>query len=373
MPRYEVRNTANNELSYLTADPSFDLAALMPDGSYRVRAMSDETAEIVVNNGAPAISSLSPADGATNVAIAVNLVMTFNRAMARQGTVDLRVVGGSLIESFDLATEGTWSAGDTVWTGNPAADFTNDASLCVRWSGLEDTLSNAIANNTGDTLWNFTVEPAPAAAITATYLSTVIGDWTPNFGTLDAGWYAVLMTQRNSNAASSIDSITPPGQSAVLPIEQVKGTYNTGAVMSAIFFVELTAQRSGDWAMALTTDGFAVQNMISIYSLSAEPAIPLAGEKATRAALSTDRNLLVNTIAGNDVIVLSSILDAVEPTDSGSDIVTRDSSSLTNTSVRQQTFSGSAAGGTPETVFIHTVLNPAFQAHSHIAIALKAA
>jgi hypothetical protein len=110
---------------------------------------------------APTISTLSPTDGATGVAVDANLVMTFSEAMKRQGTVDLRVVGGSLIESFDLATEGTWStnvSGDDRWTGNPASDFTNGASLCVRWSGLEDTKGNALADNTGDTLWNFGVD-----------------------------------------------------------------------------------------------------------------------------------------------------------------------------------------------------------------------
>jgi hypothetical protein len=126
---------------------------------------------------APTISTLSPADGATAVSGTANLVMTFSEAMKTQGTVDLRVVGGALIESFDLATEGTWSSGDTVWTGNPASDFTAGASLCVRWSGLEDTKGNALANNTGDTLWNFGV----AGGVTNLYTNTQAFDnaaWT---------------------------------------------------------------------------------------------------------------------------------------------------------------------------------------------------
>jgi hypothetical protein len=116
---------------------------------------------------APTVS-LSPADGATGVVTTSNIVMTFSEAMKTQGTVDLRVVGGALIESFDLATEGTWSSGDTVWTGNPASDFTAGASLCVRWSGLEDTKGNALADNTGDTLWNFGVANSyPSVAATS--------------------------------------------------------------------------------------------------------------------------------------------------------------------------------------------------------------
>lgn len=373
MPRYEIRNTANDELSYLTADPSFDLATLLPNGTYRVRAMSEETASIVVSNSAPAISSVSPVDGATGVATTASLVITFNRAMARQGTVDLRNVGGALIESFDLATEGVWSSGDTVWTGDPAVDFVNDAALCVRWSGLQDTIGNTIANNTGDTAWNFTVEAAPAGAITATYVGSVVGDWTYNFGTLPAGWYAVMITQRSTEPnTTSLDTITPPGQSPVAPIETAKGVYTTGGVTSGIFFVELTEERTGDWTVQQTTTGFAVQFIAAIYSLSGEPAVPAANEKAVRITPDTT-GLSVNTVAGNSVLVLSSVLNSTEPTDDAGDVVTRDSSNVTNTSVRQQTFSGIAAGGTPEAVWTPTIPSMGFSGHATIAVALKAA
>jgi hypothetical protein len=113
-----------------------------------------------LDTNAPTISILSPADNATGVAANANLVMTFSEAMKRQGTLELRHVGGSLIQSFDLATGGAWSLGDTVWTGDPAAEFTQGATLCVRWSGLEDLKGNALAGNGGDTAWNFAVAGA---------------------------------------------------------------------------------------------------------------------------------------------------------------------------------------------------------------------
>jgi hypothetical protein len=113
-----------------------------------------------LDTGAPTISSLSPADNATGVAANETLVMTFSEAMKRQGTIELRHEGGGLIQSFDLATDGMWSLGDTVWTGDPAADFTDGAALCARWSDLEDLKGNALAGNGGDTAWNFSVEGA---------------------------------------------------------------------------------------------------------------------------------------------------------------------------------------------------------------------
>ena len=113
-----------------------------------------------LDTNAPTISILSPADNATGVAANENLVMTLSEPMKRQGTVELRHVGGALVQSFDLATGGAWSLGDTVWTGNPAADFPDGAALCVRWSGLEDLKGNALAGNGGDTAWNFAVAGA---------------------------------------------------------------------------------------------------------------------------------------------------------------------------------------------------------------------
>lgn len=118
---------------------------------------------VTLDTTAPTVSTLSPADNATDVAVDANLVMTFSEGMKRQGTVTLKNVGGATIETFDLSTDGTWSTTtetDDTWTGNPASDFTNSATLAVQWSGLEDTKGNALANNATDTTWNFTVVAA---------------------------------------------------------------------------------------------------------------------------------------------------------------------------------------------------------------------
>ena len=120
-----------------------------------------------IDTTAPTVSTLSPADGATNVAIADNLVMTFSEGMKRQGTVTLKNVGGATIETFDLSTDGTWSTvseTDDRITLNPASDFINSASLAVQWSGLEDTKGNALDDNATDTTWNFDVVAAAGVA-----------------------------------------------------------------------------------------------------------------------------------------------------------------------------------------------------------------
>lgn len=124
---------------------------------------SVSSGSVTLDTTDPTVSTLSPADGATDVAVNENIVMTFSEAMKQQGTVTLKNVGGATIETFDLSTDGTWSSGDTVWTGNPASDFTNSASLAVQWSGLEDTKGNALANNSIDTTWSFDVAAAASS------------------------------------------------------------------------------------------------------------------------------------------------------------------------------------------------------------------
>jgi hypothetical protein len=165
-------NTFSEDIVAGINSASLNLWMVTPGSNTVVTAAASAPGVVpfAIDTVAPAVSTLSPADGATDVLLTSNLVMTFSKAMKRQGTVDLRVVGGSSIQTFNLASAGTWSAGDTVWTGDPTSDFTALAALCVRWSGLEDTKANALADNTGDTQWNFTA--GSASGYSPTFVNT---------------------------------------------------------------------------------------------------------------------------------------------------------------------------------------------------------
>lgn len=152
------------------------------NGAYNVFVMNDPTQETAAAE-APTILSLSPTDGATDVTVDANLVMTFSKQMARQGTVTLKNVGGATIQTFDLSTDGTWSTTsvtDDTWTGNPTADFANEAALAVQWSGLQANDGGVLANNATDTAWNFDVVAAAPSGLTVTYLGhDVVSSGTP--------------------------------------------------------------------------------------------------------------------------------------------------------------------------------------------------
>jgi methionine-rich copper-binding protein CopC len=111
----------------------------------------------------PTVTSYSPADNATDVAAEATLSIVFSEKMntGATTTVTLKNVGGSTIETFDSATDGTWSTTtrlNDTWTVTPASDFASEATLAVQYSGFKDLAGNTITAVSDDTTWNWTVE-----------------------------------------------------------------------------------------------------------------------------------------------------------------------------------------------------------------------
>ncbi len=110
-------------------------------------------------------ASLSPINGATNVAITESLVLTFNEAVQR-GTGTITITQGSTTQTFNAATSTaiTLSADNKTVTINPA-DFPNATviSVTVPSGAFKDLANNAFAGTTGSTgttPWSFTTVAA---------------------------------------------------------------------------------------------------------------------------------------------------------------------------------------------------------------------
>jgi hypothetical protein len=131
---------------------------------------------------APTISSVSPTDNATGVAIANNLTAVFSENVSFNGgsvtgAVVLRKNDGGWIdvESFDLPGDiGTGAgqisiSGDTL-TINPTADLTNSMEYAVRIASnaIKDGSDNYYGGIANDTMWSFTT----AAATSTSYANT---------------------------------------------------------------------------------------------------------------------------------------------------------------------------------------------------------
>jgi methionine-rich copper-binding protein CopC len=115
-----------------------------------------------VDEVAPTISSLSPADNATDVAVSANFVMTFNEAIAAGATANFYLTqtsGDVLVETLTEADFGTKLvvSGDTLtinWTSNLDAS----TAYYVEWDAgsVTDIAGNPLAASTGGTQWNIT-------------------------------------------------------------------------------------------------------------------------------------------------------------------------------------------------------------------------
>jgi hypothetical protein len=111
------------------------------------------------NTTPPTVVTLSPADGATNVALSTNLVATFSESIA-PGTGNLtlkNLTDGT--QSVVAVTDGTQvSFAGAILTINPTADFLANKTYAVRIDAgaIKDLSNTPFAGIADDTTWNFT-------------------------------------------------------------------------------------------------------------------------------------------------------------------------------------------------------------------------
>lgn len=146
---------------------------------------TDDVVTIVVS--APAISSTSPADNATGVAINVSPTITFNGPIAfGTGNIVLRENNGGWadLETFDVATEQGTGAGQVSISGstltiNPTADLTNSREYAIRIAStaIDDIFGNSFSGVADDTTISFTTVAASAGfTLVGTTTGTGVGD-----------------------------------------------------------------------------------------------------------------------------------------------------------------------------------------------------
>ena len=120
----------------------------------------------------PALSSSSPADDATGVAVDANIELTFSEAVDTEtGTIVIKKVSdGSTVESFDVATSNAISgSGTTTININPTSDLAGSTAyyLEIASTAFDDAAGNSYAGISGATTLNF--ETADVTAPTLTF------------------------------------------------------------------------------------------------------------------------------------------------------------------------------------------------------------
>jgi hypothetical protein len=107
-----------------------------------IKTLFDEAAP-----SALALSSIVPADDATNIAIDANIVFTFNNAVLHESIVVTTNAG------VIVAGAKTWDATSKILTFNPTSNFTNSDVIIVTIAGVTDVYGQALAS----AVKNFTV------------------------------------------------------------------------------------------------------------------------------------------------------------------------------------------------------------------------
>ncbi|NTW53179.1 MAG: Ig-like domain-containing protein, partial [Chlorobaculum sp.] len=120
---------------------------------------------------APTVSTFSPADTATGVAVASNIVLTFSENIQKGTTGLIKVYKGSVsgtpVESYDLATNtaANLTVSGSTLTINPTANLTPDGStyyVTIDSGAIKDAAGNSY---TGTTTYHFATVDTTAPTV----------------------------------------------------------------------------------------------------------------------------------------------------------------------------------------------------------------
>ena len=148
-------------------------------GTIAIRVTASDTANAtasdvfslrLVDTTPPMVSTFSPADEATGIAVDSNIVLTFSETIARgTGTIVLKTSTGTVIETYNAATSSNLSIAGSTLTINPTADLANSTAYKAEFAAgtIKDLADNSYA---GTTSYNFTtvayVNHSPTGSVT---------------------------------------------------------------------------------------------------------------------------------------------------------------------------------------------------------------
>ena len=147
---------------------------------------------------APTLSSSTPADDATAVAVDANIVLTFSEAVdVESGNITINT-GGSTVAMIDVTSGLVTGTGTNTITINPASDLVANTNynVLIDASAFDDSAGNSYAGITSTTALSFTtVSPSPAGTVTFDTAGTIngyvnsysLGATNPSIGTLYIG------------------------------------------------------------------------------------------------------------------------------------------------------------------------------------------
>ncbi len=143
--------------------------------------------KFVLDVFSPIVQTLSPVDGATDVALASNLVITFDEAVdVETGNITIyKSSDDSVVEAIDVTGGLVTGTGTTTITINPTSNLLGgptDYYVQIDATAFDDTSGNSFAGILDETTWNFTTIDVTAPTISETTpVITPASDTTPDY------------------------------------------------------------------------------------------------------------------------------------------------------------------------------------------------
>ena len=247
----------------------------------------------------PTLASSNPADGATDVDVAANIVITFSETI-QAGTGDIKIVSsdGSDNRTISVTDAQVTISGNTL-TINPTADLSTalDYSIQMASGVIKDTSGNAFDGLTSATMLNFTTKQPVMERLTS---GSDIKSANVFDGTLD------ILSGQSVETLTSGDRLTGTGTNPTLNLQVQEYVHTvTPLKMTGIQTVKIdtttllpTGQAAGAPSLDLVNADTSIQNL----SLNGQTqAFTLVNIPNIISAVSVVNNAGGSVAAGNDV------------------------------------------------------------------------
>lgn len=282
-----------------------------------VVAFADKT--LTVDTTAPALSSSTPADNATGIAKADNLVLTFSEAV-QKGTGNIVITNAA--DATDTRTIAVTDTTQVTFSGsavtiNPAADLRAGASYNVQIAAtaIQDAAGNAFAGITNSTTLNF----ATAAPVVTTVALTTGVDNVPGTAadeTIDGS--RAITPAGVLDTLNNADSINGGGGANSLFAQfTVAGATTTPASVSNIQTINVENTTAGANTLSLVNGDSSVTtvktaNNLSAMTVSNIQSAPTTFEVFTTAAAftATVANAALTGASNTATLVLNNVTAA---------------------------------------------------------------
>jgi methionine-rich copper-binding protein CopC/uncharacterized ubiquitin-like protein YukD len=291
---------------------------------------------------APTITTFSPADEATDVAIASNIVLTFNEAITHgTGNIILKTTAGVTVATYDAATSSNLSISGSTLTINPTADLAAGTAYKVEFApgSVKDLAGNAFA---GTTSYNFTTvanattpeptpAPTPSPTLTKDAQFVVLQPGSPAIVGAGTGDDTYLLSGSMLTAGKSItisDAIgansiqLAPGlgiASSQVSNSALKLNLTNGAAVTVLGADKFSYDVGGNTAAGLDNTDVSFKTFVEGTLKTTVPSSGLSSGAGLVINGTAPATSLASTITGNDFVALQYASPAIVGAGAGND------------------------------------------------------